>query len=171
VDVAAAFTGLVGELPGVALGGTLVLAVRPPHLVELRLRPAFFPSAEADGPAPSHGGRFSRIEIGLDVCPLETELGAVRLTGCVGQTLARVKSSGYGFLRNASTGSVVYSLGVGASAVWKVAPPLVAVLGLTAAAPVERNAYTARAPDGTSSEVFRASPLSLAALGGIGFEL
>jgi hypothetical protein len=171
VDVVAAFAGLVGELPGIAFGGTLVLAVRPPHFVELRLRPAFFPSSEADGPAPGRGGRFSLIEMGLDVCPLETELSEVRLLGCVGQTLGRVKSSGYGFLRNASTGSLVYSLGVGASAVWKVAPPLVVVLGLSAAAPVERNAYISRAPDGTSSAVFRASPLTLTALGGIGVEL
>jgi hypothetical protein len=169
VGVAAAL--VVGPLPGVAFGPELSVGVRPPHFVELRLRPSFFPAREVTGPSPDRGGRLSLVQVALEVCPLEHEQGSLRLSGCLGQSIGWVSAQGFGYLENQAPSSLVYSLGLGAGALWFFAPPVALSLGLTAAVPLSRDAYVARAADGTSVEVFRSGVLSAGLAAGLVVEL
>ncbi|HEV8548518.1 MAG TPA: hypothetical protein VGQ57_05805 [Polyangiaceae bacterium] len=171
VDVAATVAALVGPLPGLAWGPELTLAVRPPHFVELRLRPAFFPTRQVEGPSAGRGGRLSLVQVGLDVCPIEQELETLRFSGCVGQSIGWVNAEGFGFVRNGDPSSWVYSLGLAAGALWFPARPLFLSLGLTAAVPLERDSYVSLGPNGTSLEVFRPAPLSGELTAGLGLEL
>jgi hypothetical protein len=171
VDVAAAAAAVVGELPGVAPGVALVLGIRPPHFIELRLRPSWLPGSEALGSPPGRGAHFSLLEVALTACPLEQELGSVRFSGCVGQSIGRVRARAFGFARSQRADALVFGLGAEAGVFWKLAPPVAALLGLAIFAPVERNAYVARTVDGSERSLFRASPVTATALGGIGVEL
>ena len=171
VVLGASVAATVGPLPGVAFGPELLLAVRPPHFVELRLRPSLFPEREVSAPGPDRGGRLSLVQVALDVCPLEHERGRVRLSGCVGQSVGWVRGEGFGYLHNAETGSLVYSLGVGASALIALAGPLRCHLGLGAALPLERDTYVSHAADGATTEVFRSGVVAGMLAAGLALEL
>lgn len=146
---------VVGPLPGVAFGPELLLSVRPPHFAELRLRPSLFPEREVNVPGRESGGRLSLVQVALDVCPLEHERGRVRLSGCLGQSVGWVRGEGFGYVHNAETGSLVYSLGAGGSALVALAGPLGLQLGLGAALPLQRDTYISQSADGVTTEVFR----------------
>jgi hypothetical protein len=171
LDIAGALGGVYGELPSVALGGELFVFVRPPRFVELRLRGALFPAGQSVALRPGRGGSFSLAEVALGLCPLERELAALRLSVCVEQSIGRVRSAGFGFLRNTQADTVVVSLGAGASALYQLASPIFVLAGLDISAPIERNTYISRAPDGTAEQVFRASVVTAGAYGGLGVEL
>jgi hypothetical protein len=171
VVVGGSFAALVGPLPGVALGPELLLAVRPPHFIELRLRPSYFPEREVSAPAPDRGGRLSLVQVALDLCPLEHDFPRVRLSGCLGQSVGWVRGEGFGYLHNSETGSLVYSLGVGASALLALAGPLGVSFGLGAALPLERDSYVSQAADGVTTEVFRSAPVTGMLAVGLALEL
>jgi hypothetical protein len=171
LDVVAAVAAIVGPLPHVALGPELLVAVRPPHFAELRLRPAFFPEQQVTAPEPNRGGRLSLVSVALDVCPLEHELERVRFSGCLGQAVGWVSARGFGYLDNGDASSLVYSVGAGAGAVVSLAGPLILSLELGLAVPLQRNRYVSRAADGTTLEVFRAGIISGTAAAGLGLEL
>jgi hypothetical protein len=169
LDIAGSFRGVVGEVPGVALGGELFVALRPPRFIELRVRGALFPADQTVGS--QRGGRFSLAEFALELCPLEHELGDLRFSGCVGQSVGRVRSEGFGFARNARSDAVVIALGAGVSAHYPVAAPIFVLAGLGISAPIEQNTYVSRASDGSTQRVFRASVVTGSAFGGLGVEL
>jgi hypothetical protein len=171
VNIAGTLRASAGGIPGVALGGELFLAVKPPRFVELRVRGALFPGDQTILADPRRGGRFALAELHVELCPLEHELSGLRLAGCLGQSVGRVRSQGFGFLRNAATDTVVFSLGAGASALYQVAEPIFILLGAGFSVPIERNTYVSRAPDGSEQQVFRASVLTGGAFGGLGVEL
>jgi len=171
VQLGGSLAALVGPLPGVALGPELLVAVRPPHFIELRLRPSFFPEREVSAPAPDRGGRLSLVQVALDLCPLEHELPRVRLSGCLGQSVGWVRGVGFGYVHNSETGSLVYSLGVGASALLALAGPLGLSFGLGAALPLERDSYVSQAADGVTTEVFRSAPVTGMLAVGLALEL
>jgi len=160
VTLGAAAALVVGPLPGVAFGPELLVAVRPPHFVELRLRPSFFPAREVTAPSPDRGGRLSLVQVALDVCPLEREVGAVRFSGCLGQSIGWVSAQGFGYAENQAPSSLVYSLGLGAGALWFFARPVALSIGLTGAVPFARDSYVAKAASGGTVEVFRSGAVS-----------
>jgi len=171
VIVGASFTALAGPLPGIAFGPELLLAVRPSHFIELRLRPSFFPEREVSAPAPERGGRLSLAQVALDLCPLEHELSSVRLSGCLGQSVGWVRGEGFGYLHNETTGSLIYSLGVGASALIALAGPLGLNVGLSGAVPLSRDTYISYAANGVTTEVFRSAPVTGMLAAGLALEL
>jgi hypothetical protein len=171
VQVGASLAVLVGPLPGVALGPELLLAVRPPHFIELRLRPSFFPEREVSEPSPGRGGRLSLVQVALDLCPLEHAASRVRLSGCLGQSVGWVRGEGFGYLHNSETGSLVYSLGAGASALIALAGPLGLRVGLEAALPLSHDTYVSQAVGGVTTEVFRAAPVTGMLAVGLALEL
>jgi hypothetical protein len=167
----ASFAALVGPLPGVAFGPELSVAVRPPHFIELRLRGSFFPAREVSAPEPARGGRLSLAQVALDLCPLEHEISSVRFSGCFGQSVGWVHGEGFGYSHNETTGSLVYSLGVGASARLVLAGPLGVDLGLGAALPLEHDTYVSQAASGVTTEVFRSAPVTGMLGAGLSLEL
>ncbi len=171
VNVAGSLKASAGGIPGVALGGELFFALKPPRFVELRLRGALFPLDQTIGPRPDRGGRFSLAEVALELCPLEHDLSGFRLAGCVGQSVGRVRARGFGFVRNAATDTVVFSLGAGGSALYQVAAPIFVLAGVGFSVPIERSTYISRGPDGSEQQVFRATVLTGGAFGGLGVEL
>jgi len=162
---------VVGPLPGVAIGPELVIGVRPPHFIELRLRPSFFPAREVTAPTPDRGGRLSLVQVALDVCPLEHDAGPLRFSGCLGQSVGWVSAEGFGYSDNQAPSSLVYSLGVGAGALWFVAAPVAVSLGLTAAVPFARDTYVAKSANGENIEVFRSGAVSAGVAAGLAVEL
>lgn len=162
---------VVGPLPGVAFGPELLVAVRPPHFVELRLRPSYFPEREVTGPAPDRGGRLSLVQVALDVCPLEHETAAVRLAGCLGQSVGWVSARGFGYAENQAPSSLVYSLGLGAGGLWFFARPLALSVGVSAAVPFARDTYVAKSVTGGNIEVFRSGAISASVVAGLAVEL
>lgn len=154
---------LAGAVPGVPFGPTLSFGVRPPHFVEVRVRPQFFFPREAQAPTTDRGGRFSLMAVGLDVCPFESSAGAFGVFGCVGQRVGRVAASGFGFQETARTVELYYALGVSAGAAFWFAPPLGFALELGGEAPLTRAAYFSRGPSGERRRIFQASPLAGAA--------
>ena len=171
VEMAASALGAVGVLPGAAFGGEVVLGVRPPHFIELRLRPAALLPQSAHAPAPDRGGRFSLLSIAFDACPLEHTLGRLRLSGCAGQRVGRVLADGFGYRRNASSAELYYALGISAGAVFWVARPVGVRLGLELEAPLTRDKYFSVGSGGERLEIFRPSPVVGAATVGVAFSL
>jgi hypothetical protein len=169
LDIAGTLRGVAGAVPGIALGGELFVALRPPRFIELRLRGALFPADQTVGS--TRGGRFSLAELLLELCPLEQELGDVRFSGCIGQSVGRVRAEGFGFVRNARSDAVVIALGAGVSARYLVAAPIFVLAGLGISAPIEQNTYVSRASDGSTQRIFRASVVTGSAFGGLGVEL
>jgi hypothetical protein len=158
-------------LPGVAFGGEIVLGVRPPHFIELRLRPAGLLAERAHAPTPDRGGRFSLLSVAFDACPLEHLLGQLRLSGCVGQRVGRMTAAGFGYQRNQSSQEPYYALGVSAAAAFWFAPPVGVRLGLDLEAPLTRDSYFSLGPAGERLQIFRPSPIAGALTVGIALSL
>lgn len=171
VDVAANLLAALGALPGVAFGGEIVLGVRPPHFIELRLRPAALLAEKAHVPTPDRGGRFSLLSVALDACPLEHALGRLRLDGCLGQRVGRMTAEGFGYQRNTSSQELYYALGVSAAASFWFAAPVGVRLGLDLEAPLTRDSYFSFGPTGDRLEIFRPSPVVGALTVGVAFSL
>ncbi len=158
---------LAGALPGLPLGPSLTFGVRPPHFVELRLRPQIFFPGDAHAPSADRGGRFSLIAVGLELCPLEHVATRLRLLGCVGQRVGRVAARGFGFQETERSDELYYALGVSADAAFWFAPPLGVALELGAEAPLTRDSYFSRGPSGEQRRIFQASPVTGAATAGL----
>jgi hypothetical protein len=171
VEVAANIVAAAGVLPGVSFGGEVVLGVRPPHFIELRLRPAALLAQSAQTPTPDRGGRFSLLSVALDACPLADSFGQVQLSGCVGQRVGRMTAAGFGYQRNASSQELYYALGVSAAASFWFGPRVGIRLGLDLEAPLTRDSYFSLGPTGDRLEIFRPSPIVGALTAGIGFSL
>lgn len=171
VTLGAQASFVVGPLPGVAIGPELVIGVRPPHFIELRLRPSFFPAREVTGPTPDRGGRLSLVQVALDLCPLERDAGPLRFSGCLGQSVGWVSAEGFGYAENQAPSSLVYSLAVGAGALWFVAPPVAVSLGLTVAVPFARDSYVAKSASGDNIEVFHSGAVTAGLAAGVVVEL
>jgi hypothetical protein len=133
--------------------------VRPPHFIELRLRPAALPAQSAQAPTPDRGGRFSLLSVAFDVCPLDHTLGRLLLSGCAGQRVGRMLADGFGYQRNTGSSGLYYALGVSAGASFLFAPPVGVRLGLDLEAPLTRDSYFSVGPTGERLEIFRPSPI------------
>ena len=160
VEVGAGALVAFGVLPGAALGAALSLGLRAPQFMELRLRPAVFPSSRVEGPTSDRGGRFSLFLLGVDLCPLEHGTGRLRVSACVGQSVGGVRAAGFGFRRSESTLDLYYALGASLVGAWWLLPPLGLTLELAAVAPLARPTYLSLGPAGERREMFRAGPVA-----------
>jgi hypothetical protein len=158
---------LAGVLPGLPLGVSLTLGVRPPHFFELRVRPQLFFPHEARAPAADRGGRFSLVTVALELCPLDETSGQSSFFGCVGQRVGRVAARGFGFQETERSVELYYALGVSGGVAFWFARPLGVTLELGAEAPLTRDAYFSRGPNGEQRKIFQASPLAGAATAGL----
>jgi hypothetical protein len=171
IEIAASVVGAAGVLPGIALGGELMLGVTPPHFIELRLRPSGFLPKTEHTPSPDRGGRFSLITVGLDACPLDHDAGRLRFAACAGQRVGSMHAEGFGFRQSASSSELYYALGASAGAAFWFAPPVGVRLGLDLEAPLTRNAYFSLGPSGERREIFRPSPIVGAVSAGLALSL
>jgi hypothetical protein len=171
IELAASVVGAAGVLPGVAVGGELLLAVRPPHFIELRLRPSAFLPKTTHDPTPDRGGRFSLFAVAFDACPFEREGDFLRFSACIGQRVGRMSAEGFGFKQSASSAELYYGLGASAAAVFWFARPVGLRVGLDLEAPLTRDAYFSIGPAGERREIFRPSPVVGAATAGIALAL
>jgi hypothetical protein len=165
-ELGAGVGALAGALPGLPLGASLSLGVRPPHFVEVRVRPQIFFPHEAHAPSADRGGSFSLLAVALELCPFEHTLGKLGILGCVGQRVGRVAARGFGFQETHRSVELYYALGVSAGAAFWFAPPLGFELELGAEAPLTRDSYFSRGPSGESRKIFQASPVTGAATAG-----
>ncbi len=171
LEVAASVVGSMGAVPDITLGGELLLGVRPPHFIELRLRPTgLLPKSEA-APTPDRGGRFSLLTVALDACPLEHEVQKLRFVGCVAQRVGRMRAEGFGFHQSATSSELYYALGISTGAAFWFAPPVGVRVGLDLEAPLTRDAYFSVGPTGERREIFRPSPIVGAATVGLALSL
>jgi len=166
-EIGAGVAVLAGALPGLPLGPSLTFGVRPPHFMEVRVRPQIFFPQRAHAPSTDRGGSFSLVAVGLDLCPVERAVGQLSLSGCVGQRVGRVAARGFGFQETDRSVELYYALGVSAGAAFWFAPPLGFALELGGEAPLTRDGYFSRGPNGERHRIFQASPLAGAATAGL----
>jgi hypothetical protein len=145
-----------------------LLGVRPPHFIELRVRPsALFPKT-AEGATPDRGGHFSLLSVALDACPLESDDGDFfRFSGCLVQRVGRMSAEGFGFRESASSAELYYTLGISGAAAFWFAPPFGLRVGVDLEAPLTRDAYFSIGSTGERHEIFRPSPVVGAATAGM----
>jgi hypothetical protein len=160
---------LVELLPGVSIGPRLTASAEPPRFwpiqIEARIAALGETTLEGSGGA---GAEFLAWMIGLDLCPRVARAGPITVRVCAGARGGQIRASGFGLRRNESA---TRALAVALARVegWlRVAEPVALLLGVGAAVPFQRDRFTVRLPDGSSTLLHRPAPVSFTADLGLG---
>jgi len=151
-----ALAGAVDRLPGFAFGPRLGVEFLPPRFLEFRLSVgALLPYDETEE-GERFGASFGLVDALVEICPLGFATTAVRVSGCLGQSIGRLSVTGFGFDENRQeTSTLDLVLTAGLSSWFAVAGPLGVRLGLAAGFPLSRNSYGWRTPSGSRQEFWR----------------
>jgi hypothetical protein len=152
----AAFAGAIDRLPGFAFGPRAGVAFLPPRFPEFRLSVgALLPYDETEE-GERFGGSFWLVDALVEICPLGFGASAVRVSGCLGQSVGRLSVTGFGFDQNGvEAASLDLVLTAGLSSWFVIAGPFGVRLGLGAGFPLSRNSYGYRTPDGARLEFWQ----------------
>jgi hypothetical protein len=155
-------SGAIGMLPGFAPGIELGFGAKAPTLPEVRLFGGVYAQREqqSDRPGPDSGARFDFAYVGLELCPLERNLGALEWFVCAGQSLGRVRVASFGFDENLSSGHLSYALLLRSGVQLALASRLAARVGVRAELPVSRGVFSYGASDGSQRELFETWPVT-----------
>jgi len=159
------------RLPGFAYGPRAGVAILPPRFPELRVSAGVLLPREKTSGSEESGGRFWLVDAAFELCPLVHRGGALRLSGCLGQSIGRLTVSGIGFDENSEEPGLDFVLTAGASSFITVAGPLGLVLGLGLGVPLSRNSYSAKTADGERVEVWQRGWVVGSGEVGLGVEL
>jgi hypothetical protein len=102
------------------------------------------------------GGSFWLVDALVEICPLGFGTPAVRVSGCLGQSVGRLSVTGFGFDENRQeTSTLDLVLTAGVSSWFAVAGAFGVRLGLATGFPLSRNSYGYRTPDGARLEFWQ----------------
>lgn len=160
VAAGAAAKAIWGALPGIAGGAVLWLQLRPGGFPAILLAGEGFLPAEAERDADS-GARFRLVRVGLAICPALTAAPGASIGLCVGQQVAWLAASGYGFDHDAKQRRLGYSFSLGGEGRVRLFSPVSVRAFFGAEVPLLRDRFTSA---GTSAqELFRVAPVAVAA--------
>jgi hypothetical protein len=149
------FSAAFERLPGFAFGPRAGVAFLPPHFSEFRVSVGGLLPREKTDESGEFGGRFWLVDALFELCPLEHATRAVRLSGCLGQSVGRLGVTGFGLDETEEEPALDMVVTAGVSAWLLVAGPFGVRLGLGAGFPLNRNSYFATAADGSRVEVWK----------------
>ena len=159
------------RLPGFAYGPRLGVAFLPPRFPEFRVSVGGLLPREKLDETEEVGGRFWLFDALLEICPLEHSTPALRISGCLGQSIGRLSVSGFDLDENEEDAGLDMVVTVGVSGWLFVARPFGVRLGLGAGLPLNRNSYFATAADGERVEVYKRGYIVGNGEVGVGLEL
>ena len=152
----AAFAGAIDRLPGFAFGPRAGVAFLPPRFPEFRLSVGLLLPYEKTEEGERYGGSFWLADALAEICPLGFGTSAVRVSGCLGQSVGRLSVSGFGFDENRDEAATLDLVLTGGLSSWfAVAGPLGVRLGLAAGFPLSRNSYGYTTPNGSRLEFWQ----------------
>ncbi len=160
--------GGAGLLPGVAFGGELAFAVRPPHGPWIVATVEAFLSHSVSA-SPEAGARFARQRLGLEVCA--PEVGITPLSICFGQRLGVFSASGFGFDHTFERRTVTFAFGAGPDLTFPLGRYFAGMVGARLELPVSRHHFDAALSDGSVHELFAEPPVAATLHVGVGGEL
>ncbi len=161
-DVGLGGVAVVGVIPGIALGGELSLGAQAPHLPELRLFADWLGQRTQQRTGTSSGARFDLASVGLELCALDVQLGALHWFGCAGQSLGRLAVASYGFDQNTASEHLTYALLARTGLRFPLAGRLNGRLGARAEVPLSRAIFDYGARDGHENSLYETSPITAA---------
>jgi len=154
--------GAIGLLPGFAPGVELGFGAKVPTLPEVRLFAGVYAPREqaSTRSGPDSGARFDFAYVGLELCPLQREFGALEWFVCAGQSLGRLRVASFGFDENLSSAHLSYALLVRSGVQLALAARWAARLGIRAELPLARGVFSYGAPDGGQRDLFETQPVT-----------
>lgn len=153
-------TAAIGLLPGVAPGVELGVGGTAPALPEIRIFSGLYPERQEQRAGANAGARFSFVNVGLELCPLDRALGAVHWIGCAGQTLGWLRVAAFGFDENTTTTHLSYTLLAWTGLTIPVAKSLAGRLGVRAELPLERGTFSYGTRAGGQRDLFETKPVA-----------
>jgi len=99
----------LGLLPGAAIGLELGVRARPSRGPELSVFAQGYARREASS-GDGAGAHFDALFVGLEICPLQTEVAGMRFAACVGQNLGRLHVAAFGYDQNSSATRLLYNV-------------------------------------------------------------
>jgi hypothetical protein len=138
-----------GLLPELAFGPELMAGFTPPRGPLFRVVGDFSLPKESSLDGRAAGVRVSIQRLGLDVCAKVFTRPVLEVSLCAGQRLARVRSSGFGFVENRDDSRVVLSLAAGADALIPLGRYLGIALGAGGEALLNRLQFVVIEANGT----------------------
>lgn len=160
LQLAATGVGAIGMLPGFAPGVELGFGAKAPRLPEFRLFAGWYAEREQRRPEGDAGARFHAAYLGLEVCPLEHQLGVTQWFACAGQALGRMQVSSFGFDENSTSNHLTYALLARGGVQLVLASHWAVRLGIRAELPLSRGVFTYGTPEGGQQGLFQASPVA-----------
>jgi hypothetical protein len=149
----------IGILPGLAPGVELGFGAKAPTLPEFRLFAGWYAPREQRRAELDAGARFDALYVGLEVCPLERELGISQWSVCAGQSLGRLRSKAFGFDENSTSNHLTYALLARGALQLALASHWALRLGARAEVPLTRGVFGYGTPDG-EQPLFQPSPVA-----------
>jgi hypothetical protein len=149
----------IGILPGVAPGVELGFGAKAPMLPEFRLYAGWYAPREQRAAELDAGARFDALYVGLEVCPLERELGVSQWSVCAGQSLGRLRSKAFGFDENSTSNHLTYALLARGALQLVLASHWALRLGARAEVPLTRGVFGYGTPGG-EQPLYQPSPVA-----------
>ena len=159
-QLAAEGVGAIGLLPGFAPGVEVGFGAKAPTLPELRLFAGWYAEREQRRSEEDAGARFRLAYLGLEVCPVEQQLGITEWFACAGQSLGRMQVASFGFDENSSSNHLTYALLARGGVQLALASHWAVRLGIRAELPLNRGVFTYGTPEGGQQGLFQASPVA-----------
>ena len=152
----------LGMLPGFAPGIELGFGAKPPKLPEIRLFAGWYAPREQLRSELDAGARFDFAHLGLELCPVEHEFGALEWFVCAGQSLGRLRAASFGFDENLTSNHLTYALLARSGIQAAFSTRWAARLGIRAELPLVRGVFSYGTPEGEQQGLFQVSPITAA---------
>ena len=162
VDVSLAAVAAVGVVPGLAPGVELGLGAQAPRVPELRLFLDGFGRRDQTRNASQSGAHFDFASVGLELCALDVQLGALRWFGCAGQSLGRLRVASFGFDENTTSEHLTYALLARTGLRFPLIGRLGGRIGVRAELPLARASFDYGTRDGSDRALYKMSPITAA---------
>lgn len=160
LQLAAEGSAALGMLPGFTPGVELGFGAKAPRLPELRLFAGWYAQREQRRSGLDAGARFDFAFLGLELCPLEHQLGIVHWSACAGQSLGRLRAASFGFDENLTSNHLTYALLVRTGVQIALSSRWAARLGIRAELPLARGVFVYGARDGGQPGLFETTPVT-----------
>lgn len=149
-----------GLLPGVAPGIELGFGAKAPRLPEIRLFAGLYAQREQQSAGLDSGARFDFAFVGLELCPLERQLGALQWFICAGQSLGRLQVAAFGFDENLTSTHLTYALLARSGIQVDLSARWAARLGIRAEVPLSRGVFSYGSSEGGQLGLFETKPVT-----------
>lgn len=157
-EATAAASLAFGLLPGVGTGLVLGVSANPRSGPELRVFAQLYSSRDAHAGPNQAGAHFGALLVGLELCPMAVELGALQFIACAGQNVGRLHASAFGYDQSLNANHLLYSLLARGELAAPLFGRLSARLSGRAELPLSRPIFYYGAPGNAEGDVFELGP-------------